>query len=583
VTSIGDNASLNATKSIYIPNSVTSIGKNAFSAQFEEECKLTINCNLPSAPYTSESTFKHFNFNELIIGDDVTSIGDWAFWGCKIKSIKLGNSLTSIGVGAFTGCLGFTSVTFGNSLTSISNSAFQECSDLTSINIPGSVTSIGDGAFFGCWGLTSIKVATDNTVYDSRNNCNALIETATNTLIQGCNNTVIPNSVTSIGDVAFGGCSSLTNLDIPNSVTSIGDGAFSGCNGLTSIELPNSVTSIGDRAFQECSGLTNLDIPNSVTSIGDNAFSRCNGLTSIELPNSVTTIGAKAFADCRNLEHVILGNSVTSIGEEAFTGFYLMSLTVGMVTPIEIPRYAFDNRHYATLYVPFGSKAAYEAADYWSDFKRIIELANTTPVDTEKTITVEVIGSEDLSDNVIDGIYYNVGDDSYDATDGSIVIGQTTNMGQIINKKPGSVDMRDNFTGVVLDVAAGQGTIKVNAKTTGNAQLVVQIGNGTPMIATKTEQGDVVVSYDVEEDTYVYIYAIIGSSAARMNRAPSDAEVRIYGITVSPFTTGISGTKYGDTASGRSFTLDGKLLAKPKKGLNIIVMPDGSVRKLMVR
>lgn len=333
--------------------------------------------------------------------------------------------------------------------------------------------------------------------------------------------------------------------------------------------------------FRNCNGLTSASIGNSVTSIGDYAFFHCNGLSSIELPNSVTTIGKEAFRLCDNLEHVILGNSVTSIGDDAFEG--LKSLTVGMVTPIEIPRYAIGDRQYTTLYVPFGSKAAYEAADYWSDFKRIIELASTTPIDTEKTITVEVVGSEDLSDNVIDGIYYNVGDNSYDTTDGSIVIGQTTNMGQIINKKPGSEDMRDNYTGVVLDVAAGQGTIKVNAKTTGNAQLVVQIGNGTPMIATRTEQGDVVVNYNLEEDTYVYIYAIIGSSAARMNRAPSDAEVRIYGITVSPFTTGISGTKYGDTASGRSFTLDGKPLVKPKKGLNIIVMPDGTVRKVMVK
>ncbi len=364
-------------------------------------------------------------------------------------------------------------------------------------------------------------------------------------------------------------------------MTSIGDNAFSNCSGLTSIDIPNSVTTIGRSAFFYCNGLTSASIGNSVTSIGDCAFFYCTGLKSIELPNSVTTIGKEAFMACENLEHVILGNSVTSIGDNAFE--VLKSLTVGMVTPIEISRYLFYDRQYTTLYVPFGSKAAYEAADYWSDFKRIIELANTTPIDTETTITVEVIGSEDLSDNEIDGIYYNVGDDSYDATDGSIVIGQTTNMGQIINKKPGSEDMRDNFTGVVLDVAAGQGTIKVNAKTTGNAQLVVQIGNGTPMIATKTEQGDVVVSYDVEEDTYVYIYAIIGSSAARMNRAPSDAEVRIYDIAVIPSTTGISSTKYGDTASGRSFTLDGKPLVKPKKGLNIIVMSDGTVRKVIVK
>ena len=560
----------------------------------------------------------------------VTSIGDWAFRWCQgLTSVSIPNTVTSIGSNAFSSCWDLTSVTFRNSLVSIGDYAFYYCSGLTSIDIPNSVTSIGDNAFQGCSGLTSIKVAADNTTYDSRDNCNALIETATNTLIQGCTNTVIPNSVTTIGNSAFYGCSGLTSVTIPNSVTSIGGSAFEGCSGLASVTIGNSVTSIGSKAFYGtgiynnssegvffvdnwvcgykgtmppntaislvegtrgisgsaffgCSGLTSVAIPNSVTSIGECAFFYCTGLESIELPNSVTTIGKEAFMACENLKHVILGNSVTSIGDQAFDGVY-KSLTVGMVTPIEIPNSIFHDRIYTTLYVPFGSKAAYEAADRWSDFKRIIELANTTPIETETTITVEVIGSEDLSDNVIDGIYYNVGDDSYDATDGSIVIGQTTNMGQIINKKPGSEDMRDNFTGVVLDVAAGQGTIKVNTKTTGNAQLVVQIGNGTPMIATKTEQGDVVVNYNLEEDTYVYIYAIIGSSAARMNRAPSDAEVRIYDIAVIPTTTGISSTKYGETASGRSFTLDGKPLVKPKKGLNIIVMSDGTVRKVIVK
>jgi hypothetical protein len=120
-------------------------------------------------------------------------------------------------------------------VTSIGGSAFWECFGLTSITIPNSVTSIGDSAFYGCTGLTSIVVENGNSKYDSRNNCNAIIETASNTLIAGCNNSIIPNSVTSIGDFAFYGCSGLTSITIPNSVTSIGNGAFWGCSGLTSI------------------------------------------------------------------------------------------------------------------------------------------------------------------------------------------------------------------------------------------------------------------------------------------------------------------------------------------------------------
>ncbi len=138
------------------------------------------------------------------------------------------------------------------SVTSIRNDAFYDCSDLTSVTIPNSVTSIGYYAFQNCSGLTSIKVEIGNTTYDSRNDCNAIIETASNTLVAGCKNTVIPNSVTRIGISAFSSCSGLTSVTIPNSVTSIGDGAFFNCTGLTSVTIPNSVTSIGDGAFFNC-------------------------------------------------------------------------------------------------------------------------------------------------------------------------------------------------------------------------------------------------------------------------------------------------------------------------------------------
>ena len=206
-------------------------------------------------------------------------------------------SVTSIGEGAFSGCGGLTSLTIPNSVTSIGEGAFSGCGSLTSLTIPNSVTSIGTFAFSGC-GLGQITVAASNPNYDSRDNCNAIIETSTNTLISGCKKTVIPNSVTSIGGGAFSGCWGLTTITIPNSVTSIGISAFSNCSSLNSITIPNSVTSIGGGAFFLCSNLTSVTIPNSVTSIGGSAFSHCTSLTTITvLALTPPTITTTTFAD----------------------------------------------------------------------------------------------------------------------------------------------------------------------------------------------------------------------------------------------------------------------------------------------
>jgi hypothetical protein len=153
-----------------------------------------------------------------------------------VGSYIIPNSITSIGDFAFFDCSSLTSIVIPDGVTGIGEYAFFDCSSLTSIVIGNSVTSIGDGAFSNCSSLTSMFVENGNTTYDSRDNCNAIIETATNTLIAGCQNTTIPNSVTSIGDTAFLDCSSLTSLTIPNSVTSIGNNAFNGCTSLTMLD-----------------------------------------------------------------------------------------------------------------------------------------------------------------------------------------------------------------------------------------------------------------------------------------------------------------------------------------------------------
>ena len=310
VTSIGDKAFYwcRWLTSITIPNSVTSIGNNAF-----HEC---------------------YRLTSVEIGNSVTSIGNGAFCSCSgLISIVIPNSVTSIGNSAFYNCNGLTGeLVIPNSVTSIGYHAFYNCNGLTGeLVIPNSVTSIGNEAFCGCSGLTSIKVESGNSVYDSRENCNAIIETATNKLMAGCQNTIIPNSVTSIGNYAF-----------------------YGCKGLTSVEIPNSVTSIGDRAFQGCSGLTSIEIPNSVTRIEWYAFEGCTGLTSVTIGTGVKNIGSNAFAKCSNLTDVYcLATSVPSTSTGAFNESY---------------------PEYMTLHVPEEAINSYKATAPWSSFGTVVTL-----------------------------------------------------------------------------------------------------------------------------------------------------------------------------------------------------------------
>ena len=443
----------------------------------------------PNGPYSGD----------LIVGGgiwydsrlySVTSIGKDAFaLNGGITSVKILEGVTTIGEGAFGYCPYLTSVTFPSSLTSIGEAAFFDCERLASVMIPASVNSISDNSFRWCKSLASIQVEDGNTKYDSRNNCNAIIETRNNTLISGCKNTMIPNSVTSVGAFAFEGISGLTSLTIPNSVTSIGAWSFS-YTGLTSLDIPASVTTIDNDAFTNCSSLASIQvdegntvfdsrdnsnaiietatntlirasnttvIPSTVTTIGYRAFGG-SGITSVTIPSSITSIEYMAFTDCKDLESIsvesgntkydsrnncnavietetntliagckntIIPNTVTSIGQYAFGGLGLTSITIpSSVTSIDhgafvgnieltdvycyaeyVPNTendAFWNNiiNQVTLHVPAGSVDAYKAATPWSGFKEV------KAIEPPKTINVETAGT--LSTLISDAEKYTI-------------------------------------------------------------------------------------------------------------------------------------------------------------------------------
>ena len=302
-------------------------------------------------------------------GSSKYSEAPWS--GSTVKTVILPEGLTAIGNGAFSDCTSLTEITLPESLTSIGDSAFSGCSSLKEITIPAGVTSIGDGVFSDCTSLTAITVAEGNTAFTSVDG--ALCDKAMTTLyiypaartaerfaipetvttindhaFSGCTSLTeitIPESVTTIGDRAFSGCSSLTEITIPEGVATVGEYAFSGCTSLAAITIPSSVTAIGNGAFSscenltyitfaensqleaignyafdDCTSLTEITIPAGVTSIGDRAFFRCRGLTKITIPTSVTTIGNGAFYGCSSLTKITLPESVITIGNSAFSG-----------------------------------------------------------------------------------------------------------------------------------------------------------------------------------------------------------------------------------------------------------------------
>ena len=334
-------------KYISIPKSVICLNANTFA-----EWNGKLECLSPNFVYEDDIlfnkdksriiSFRNQNIKSYVIPSSVASIGDSAFSYCDFLSeIVIPSSVTSIGDSAFSYCSSLSEIVIPSSVTSIGDSAFSECDSLSEIVIPSSVTSIGDRAFSHCFSLKYISIPksviglnsnpfaewkgkleclSPNFVYEDDILFNKDKSRIISFRNQNIKSYVIPSSVTSIGDSAFSGCRSLSEIVIPSSVTSIGDSAFSSCSSLSEIVIPSSVTSIGDWAFFGCDFLSEIVIPSSVTSIGDCVFSSCRSLSEIVIPSSVTSIGDSTFSGCRSLSEIVIPSSVTIIGDSAFSG-----------------------------------------------------------------------------------------------------------------------------------------------------------------------------------------------------------------------------------------------------------------------
>ena len=378
-----------------IPDGVVRIGKDAFHSQG--------------------------GFTEITIPNSVQVI-DWnAFEDCTdLTSVHISpsSSLTTISMWAFCGCHSLSDITFPEGLLSIQNQAFLYC-DFKEIRLPASLKSLSNTSFEGCDNVTKVTVDPANVTFDSRDNCNAIIHTESNTLMFGCVNTVIPNTVVEIGNNAFYYCTKLKSIDIPSSVKVIGQSAFEQCYGLENIDIPNSVTTIDYEAFYNCPLLKKFVVPASVISLGNSVLARCPNLEEIRveegntvydsrndcnaiietstktlmsgckntmIPDSIITIAKYAFWGAQQLREVTIPASVTAIDYYAFTQCDSLSHVISLVldpNDITTNANAFVSTpiNNCTLYVPHGSVELYRNAPVWSRFGSIVEIATVGDVD----------------------------------------------------------------------------------------------------------------------------------------------------------------------------------------------------------
>ena len=437
--------------SVAIPSTVTEIGMMAFYecdhltrvdiSSIEAWCKISFNypeCYSDDySPLFSNPLYyaRHLFLNgvevtDLAIPNTIVTLNNYVFCNCEgLSSVTIPQSVRIINGNAFMDCKRLANVDIAPSVTVIGSQAFYGCTDLSSITVPRSVNIIESEAFNCCPGLTEIIVENGNAYYDSRDNSNAIIKTATNTMIAGCQNTIIPNTVSAINGDAFKGCNTLKSIDIPHSVISITGNPFEDCSSLAIItvaennpvydsrdscnaiietaadklitgcqntNIPHTVVSIGDRAFYSCQELKSIDIPNSVISIGKFAFAECTRLTHAIIPNSVETpvqySGAGWFMGCTNLSHVTIGSSITQMGIIFHRCPNITSVTCLATTPpvtedtwtvwdSGLPEQPsnFDLEVYgqATLFVPVTSLEDYKTAKYWKQFSLIRPIGDT--------------------------------------------------------------------------------------------------------------------------------------------------------------------------------------------------------------
>ena len=555
--------------SLTIPNSVTTIEREAFANCTELKGSLTLSNSLKT-------------------------IGNKAFYMCNSLngSLTIPNTVTTIGISAFENCTGFNgNLTIPNSVTTIGESAFRNCQRFTGdLTIPSSITTIEAYTFNGCFGFNG-NLTIPNSVttigYRAFYRCSEFT-----------GNLILPNSITTIGNSAFRGCSGFTgNLTLPNSITTIGESAFYECSGFNgNLTLPNSITTIGEKAFFGCFGFTgNLTLPNSVTTIEYSAFSGCSGFTgNLTLPNSITTIKEGTFYGCSGFTgNLTLPNSITTIERWAFNGCTGFTGNLTLPKSLEVVNrnsfYGCNNIQtfkFQSLPEVFGGSL--------NDYKPIVSLSDDSYISGQATGTVDAISytrqmSNDWGTLVLPYPLTLTGDEPYrlyaisTVSEDELVLKQLegvvdagtpcvvhrNNKESELSFKANNADIKTEINGLSVGDMTFSGTYWTKEVTDGYVIAKDCFWNVAELMKNKPEA--------VKGAKVGPFRAWLDGNAA----GPARLAMRIDGST-----TGINTPDALDAlndAEVEYYDLSGKRLDEPQKGVNIVRMKSGKTKKVIIK
>ena len=600
-----------------IPNSVTTIGEEAFSNCRELKGSLTLsnslktignkafyNCNSLNGSLTIPNTvttigisaFENcagFNGN-LTIPNSVTTIGESAFCNCLkfTGDLTIPNSVTIIEAYTFNCCYGFNGkLTIPNSVTTIRNRAFYRCTGFKGdLTIPNSVTTIEEEAFWRCTGFNGNLTLSNS------------VTTIGGWAFEGCSgftgNLILPNSITTIENLAFEGCSGFNgNLTLPNSITTIKTNAFNGCSGFTgNLTLPNSITTIGFSAFGGCSGFKgNLKLSNSVKTIGISAFYGCSGFTGeLILPNSITTIEENAFNGCSGFTgDLTIPNSITTIKANAFNGCSGFTGNLTLPKSLEVvSHYSFYGCNNIQTFKFQSLPEVLEGS--LNDYKPIVSLSDDSYISGQATGTVDAISytrqmSNDWGTLVLPYPLTLTGDEPYRlyaisaVSENELVLKQLD--GEVAAGTPCVVKRNGSEAELTFGANDAELNMTIDGKTVGDMTF-----NGTYWAKEVTD------GYVIAKDCFWNVAELMKNKPEAVKGAkvgpfrawldgnaagPARLAMRIDGST-----TGINTPDALDAlndAEAEYYDLSGKRLDEPQKGVNIVRMKSGKTKKVIIK